>query len=1344
MGATTIGIKMDEALRQRVRAAAARVGRTPHWLIKQATLQLVEQIEHGHFSAEAVDPSNTSQPEAPPIDAESATTSDAQPFLDWAQSVLPQTDLRAAITAAWYRPEQDCLPALVELAQVRDPAQRTAIRHLATRLVEGVRARREMGGVEALVQEFSLSSQEGVALMCLAEALLRIPDNATRDALIRDKISRGDWQSHLGHSPSLFVNATIWGLMLTGRMTATASEKGLGSALTRLISKGGEPLIRQGVQRAMRLMGEQFVTGQTISEALANSRAHEKKGFRYSYDMLGEAAVTESDAQRYYAAYEQALHAIGKAAHGRGVLEGPGLSVKLSALHPRYSRAQYDRVMAELLPRLTRLVVLARQYDVGINIDAEESDRLELSLDLLESLCFNPALAGWSGIGFVVQAYQKRSPVVIDYLIDLARRSGHRLMVRLVKGAYWDSEIKRAQIDGLDGYPVYTRKVHTDVCYLACARKLLAAPDAIYPQFATHNAQTLASILHMAGEDAPTDRYEFQCLHGMGEPLYEQVVGAAADGKLGRPCRIYAPVGTHDTLLAYLVRRLLENGANTSFVHRIHDPAVDVAALVADPVDEVRAIAAQTGVLGAPHPHIPLPRQLFSGLGAQARLNSIGLNLANEQQLASLSAALLRSARQPAFAAPGIVADAMPGAAQPPTQGWQPVRNPADHRDLVGWVRNTQPDEIDLAVQRAAHAAPIWQVTPPAARAACLQRAADALEQQMQPLLGLIVREAGKTLPNAIGEVREAVDFLRYYAAQAAAQFDNATHRPLGVVLCISPWNFPLSIFCGQVAAALAAGNAVLAKPAEQTPLIAAAMVRLLHAAGVPADAVQLVPGDGATVGAALVAHPTVAGVMFTGSTEVARLIAQTLAQRLSPQGRPIPLIAETGGQNAMIVDSSALAEQVVADVLSSAFDSAGQRCSALRLLCVQEDVADRVITMLKEAMREWTVGNPDCLHTDIGPVIDAESREHLEAHIAQMQADGQAVTRLARDQSGGHGTFVQPALIEIDTISRLQREVFGPVLHVLRYPRAQLGAVIDAVNATGYGLTFGIHSRIDETIAEASSRIHAGNVYVNRNMIGAVVGVQPFGGMGLSGTGPKAGGPLYLHRLVQPSVQATSALSANLAAAAAECSQIAAEPASLAALRDLLAALQNHTMNLDDEATTRAQAACEHYLAHSPISTVYTLPGPTGESNRYRLLPRSGGVWCIPQTVLGLVHHIAATLATGNFAFIEAPSPESPLATFLDALPTAVKAQLRSSPPAQRDTLPELNVVLFEGDADALARLQDQLAQRDGLILRIESLRPAQLADGAMVDLTALVHEQSLSVNTAAAGGNAQLMTLG
>ena len=1356
MSTVTLGLKVDEALRTRIRDAAAQQGRAPHWLIKQAVLQYVESIERGLSPLGETQGATGLDKMTGPDETDelhTSTASFAQPFLDWAQNVLPQNDLRAAITAAWHRPESECLPVLVQLAHTADATQRAAIEEVATRLVEGLRGKRDTGGVEALVQEFSLSSQEGVALMCLAEALLRIPDNATRDALIRDKISRGDWHSHLGNSPSMFVNAAVWGLMLTGKLTSTSSEKSLASSLTRLIGKGGEPLIRQGVHRAMKLMGEQFVTGQTISEALANSRALEKAGFRYSYDMLGEAAATEQDAERYLASYEQAIHAIGKASHGRGIHEGPGISVKLSALHPRYSRAQRDRVMGELLPRLLKLTLLARQYDIGLNIDAEEADRLELSLDLLESLCFEPALRGWNGIGFVVQAYQKRCPYVIDYLIDLARRSSHRLMIRLVKGAYWDSEIKRAQEGGHEGYPVFTRKVHTDVSYLACARKLLGAPDAIYPQFATHNAQTVSSIYHMAGNNYYSGQYEFQCLHGMGEPLYNQVTGAVADGKLGRPCRIYAPVGTHETLLAYLVRRLLENGANTSFVNRIGDANVPVAELVTDPVLEARQIALETGQLGAPHPKIVLPRQLFADLGPQSRLNSSGLNLAHEQQLASLAAGLLRSTQ-------GIYAACAGGAGvssfnfdSAAADGWQPVRNPSDTRDLVGWVRPATAEEVDMAVSRAARAAQIWQGTPPSARAACLTRAADLLEQRTQSLLGLIVREAGKSLPNAIAEVREAVDFLRYYAAQVEATFDNDSHRPLGVVLCISPWNFPLAIFAGQVAAALASGNCALAKPAEQTPLVADVMVKILHEAGVPPDAVQLVPGTGDTVGAALVAHPLVAGVMFTGSTEVSRLIAQTLAKRLSPQGRPIALIAETGGQNALVADSSALAEQLVGDVLASAFDSAGQRCSALRLLCLQEDGADRVVHMVKEAMREWVMGNTDRMHTDVGPVIDDDARAQIEQHIAAMQAAGQPVTRMARDESAGQGHFVMPALIEIDSITRLQREVFGPVLHVLRYRREQLGEVLDAINATGYGLTFGVHSRIDETIALVTQKVQAGNIYVNRNVIGAVVGVQPFGGMGLSGTGPKAGGPLYLYRLLQagPS-QGNLALAGLPAMPVSRTSPgMARNPSGLPGLRALqslgavlqgqpFAALAGWQSSGD---AARAAAACEAYRASSALGQLFTLPGPTGESNRYQLLPR-GAVWAAPQTALGLVHHVAAALASGNPCWLETPRPNSPVADALAALPPEARAfvQTRSADQLLGET--HLSAMLFEGDGDALQALLPRVAQRPGAIVRIENLTPAQLASGAVYDVSALMHEQSISTNTAAAGGNAQLMTMG
>ncbi len=1190
MGTTTMGVKLDDATRERIKSAATKIDRTPHWLIKQAIFNYLEQLEN-----------SDGLPELPALLAGAANESDEvpapveethQPFLEFAEQIQSQSVSRAAITAAWRRAETDAVPMLLEQARLPQPvAEKT--HQLAWSLAEKLRNQKTASGragmVQSLLQEFSLSSQEGVALMCLAEALLRIPDKATRDALIRDKISNGNWQSHIGRSPSLFVNAATWGLLFTGRLVSTHNEASLSRSLNRIIGKSGEPLIRKGVDMAMRLMGEQFVTGETIAEALANARKLEEKGFRYSYDMLGEAALTAADAQAYMVSYQQAIHAIGKASNGRGIYEGPGISIKLSALHPRYSRAQYDRVMEELYPRLKSLTLLARQYDIGINIDAEEADRLEISLDLLEKLCFEPELAGWNGIGFVIQAYQKRCPFVIDYLIDLATRSRRRLMIRLVKGAYWDSEIKRAQMEGLEGYPVYTRKVYTDISYLACAKKLLAVPNLIYPQFATHNAHTLAAIYNLAGQNYYPGQYEFQCLHGMGEPLYEQVVGKISDGKLNRPCRIYAPVGTHETLLAYLVRRLLENGANTSFVNRIADNTLSLDDLVADPVSAVEQLAAQEGRVGLPHPKIPLPQDLYG----EGRVNSAGLDLANEHRLASLSSSLLNSALQKWRALPMLENAVDDGELAP-------VINPAEPRDIVGYAREATEAEVAQALESAVNNAPIWFATPPQERAAILERAAVLMEDQTQTLIGILVREAGKTFANAIAEVREAVDFLRYYAGQVRDDFDNETHRPLGPVVCISPWNFPLAIFTGQVAAALAAGNSVLAKPAEQTPLIAAQGIQILLEAGVPQGVVQLLPGRGETVGAQLTGDPRVRGVMFTGSTEVATLLQRNIADRLDPQGRPTPLIAETGGLNAMIVDSSALTEQVVVDVVASAFDSAGQRCSALRVLCLQEEIADHTLTMLKGAMAECRMGNPGRLTTDIGPVIDADAKAGIERHIQTMRAKGRKVFQAARDNSADArewqtGTFVMPTLIELESFDEMKKEVFGPVLHVVRYNRNNLAGLIEQINKAGYGLTLGVHTRIDETIAQVTGSAHVGNLYVNRNMVGAVVGVQPFGGEGLSGTGPKAGGPLYLYRLLasrpETAVQTT----------------LERHDARYAQDAQVKALITRPHQALTEWAADRPElkALCEHYLALSQSGVQRTLPGPTGERNTYTLLPR-------------------------------------------------------------------------------------------------------------------------------------------
>ncbi len=1246
-------------------------------------------------------------------------------------SPLSHSPLHDAIGLLARSPEPLLLPDLVEQARLT-PAQAADAQALAMRVARSVREKSRAGGraglVQDLLQEFALSSQEGVALMCLAEALLRIPDAATRDALIRDKIGDGNWQQHLGQSSSLFVNAAAWGLLLTGKLVATHSASGLTATLRRAMARGGEPLIRKGVDMAMRMMGEQFVTGETIDLALAAARLREAQGFRYSYDMLGEAAITAADAERYLAAYEHAIHAIGRASAGRGIVDGPGISMKLSALHPRYARAQVDRVMAELYPRVSRLASLARQYDIGLSIDAEESDRLELSLEVLERLCFEPQLAGWHGIGFVLQAYLKRCPAVVDVVVDLARRSGHRLMVRLVKGAYWDSEIKHGQLDGQEGYPVYTRKVYSDVAYIACAKKLLAAPDAVFPQFATHNSHSLAAVHALAGPDWHAGQYEFQCLHGMGEPLYEQMVGAGASGGSERPCRIYAPVGTHETLLAYLVRRLLENGSNSSFVNRIADESVALEDLVQDPVSMVRAMAEREGILGAPHPAIPLPRELFGPAGT-ARVNSRGIDLADERTLAALSRAFADAAASTWHAEPMLARDGTQGA-------WRPVLNPADRGDVVGHVREAAPADVDAALTAATLAASAWAATAPAERARGLEAAADGLEADTLQLVPLLVREAGKTCANAVAEVREAVDFLRYYAAEVRRDFDNASHVPLGPVVCISPWNFPLAIFTGQVAAALAAGNVVLAKPAEQTPLVAAAAVRALHAAGVPAGALQLLPGRGETVGAALVADARVHGVLFTGSTEVARLLQRTLAGRLTARGQVVPLIAETGGQNAMVVDSSALAEQAVTDIVASAFDSAGQRCSALRLLCVQDDVAERIVEMLKGAVHQLQLGDPRELATDVGPVIDAEARDAVERHVQAMQGKGRRVWRLQSDAAATErGHFVAPTVIELTSVADLGREVFGPVLHVLRYRREHFATMLEQINGTGYGLTQGVHTRIDETVAQVVGAARAGNIYVNRNIVGAVVGVQPFGGEGLSGTGPKAGGPLYLLRLLaeRPVQAARLAMAHSGSAARTPVRGSGAESDGMPS-GEALAALRAWAQQ---KGLSLLAAQCDQATAESPVGPWIGLPGPTGEANLYAVRPRDA-VLCLVDEHRGSdadrLAQLAAVLAVGNQAVWPASAH-----SLRERLPAAVRERVSLAQDWSQPAV-SFDAVLHHGSPASWLATAATLAARPGPIVGLTGLAPGE----GRVPLERLVVERSLSINTAAAGGNASLMTIG
>jgi RHH-type transcriptional regulator, proline utilization regulon repressor / proline dehydrogenase / delta 1-pyrroline-5-carboxylate dehydrogenase len=1018
---------------------------------------------------------------------------------------LPQPDpLRARLRAHYRADETGVVQTLLAQAELpADLQDRIAAR--ARQLVRKVRENRVgQGGIDAFMHAYELSSKEGVVLMCLAEALLRIPDPETANMLIKDKLRDADFSAHLGESDSIFVNASTWALMLTGRimqMDSTSSD--LKGVLKRLVTRSGEPVIRQAVTQAMKILGRQFVMGRNIDEALERAEAMERKGYRYSYDMLGEAARTARDADRYFDAYEAAIAAIGRAGAGKDPILSPGISVKLSALHPRYEMAQRKRTLGEMVPRLVELAKAAKAVDIGFTIDAEEADRLDVSLDAIEAVSGHPSLKDWDGLGLAIQAYQKRCLPLVDWLADLARKHRRRLMVRLVKGAYWDSEIKVSQERGLAGYPVFTRKATTDVSYLACARRLLSDGSAFYPQFATHNAHSLAAIIEMAGgEAAAREKLEFQRLHGMGEALYNEVTPAEA---MGIPCRVYAPVGSHEDLLAYLVRRLLENGANTSFVNRIVDEKAPLDEIVADPIVRVRKLPQ------IPHPRIPLPRDLYGD-----RKNSAGVDLSDTDVLTPLAAALDAAAARPASAAPIVGARELTGKTQP-------IVNPADTRQTVGQVVNATAEQVTDAVGRAQRAFEDWSMTPAGERAACLERAADLLEGAQADVLALCIREAGKTIPDAVAELREAVDFLRYYATRARADFAKPLLLPgptgernqiqlhgRGVFACISPWNFPLAIFLGQVSAALAAGNAVVAKPAEQTPMIAALAVRLLHKAGIPADVLHLVPGDGPSVGAPLVNDPRIAGVAFTGSTDTARAINRALAAKNGAIG---PLIAETGGQNVMIVDSSALPEQVVRDVLISSFQSAGQRCSALRVMFVQEDIAEKLTEMLAGAMAELKVGDPALLATDVGPVIDLDAKKMLTEHAARMKREAELIYEVPLGPEHAHGHFFAPVAFRIDGLPRLEREVFGPVLHLVHYSADRLDDVLGAVNATGYGLTLGVHSRIDGKVRRIVERLRVGNAYVNRNMIGAVVGVQPFGGEGLSGTGPKAGGPRYLHR---------------------------------------------------------------------------------------------------------------------------------------------------------------------------------------------------------------------------------------
>jgi RHH-type transcriptional regulator, proline utilization regulon repressor / proline dehydrogenase / delta 1-pyrroline-5-carboxylate dehydrogenase len=1040
----------------------------------------------------------------------------------------------APLRANFLRAESEALAPLITAA--RPHAELAARIDLEARsLVAAVRAQqRSNAGMQSFLTQYDLGTQEGVLLMCVAEALLRIPDAATADKLIRDKFAQGDWSKHFGASDSMLVNAGTWGMMLTGKLV-TVTPKDLtdvGGWLGKLANKMGEPIVRSALRQGMRLMAEQFVMGRDIKEALARSAQGDEAAYKHSFDMLGEAAMTSHDAARYDLAYQAAIAAIaGYVKPGQSVFDAPGISVKLSALHPRYELAHKSRLMKELLPKLIRLAEMARDGGIGLTFDAEETERLELSLELFAHVFADPRFAQYEGLGLAVQAYQKRAPAVIDWLIALSSAHQRRIMTRLVKGAYWDTEIKRAQVQGLDDYPVFTRKANTDVSYLACAKKMLEHPRAFFCQFATHNAHTVASIVSRAAESGVA--FEFQRLHGMGAELYDEVLA-----KHRVPCRVYAPVGSHEDLLPYLVRRLLENGANSSFVNRIADPAISIDDVVADPISIV-----EKNMPNLANTKLPRPEDLYAAAKV-ARQNSHGFSFADISAVDALTAAMQATLDKSDWLAQPIIAG------EPVRGSAITMHSPVDGLALgVVEEADTQLAALALDLARA------WPGMPALERAAVLDKLADLVERDGAKLMALMAREAGKTLPDSLGEVREAADFCRYYAAMCRTHFVTPEVLPgptgesnelslhaRGTFLCISPWNFPLAIFLGQVAAAFAAGNAVIAKPAEQTPIIAAETVKLMLEAGVPAAAIALLPGKGEVIGAMLVSDRRIDGIAFTGGTSTARAINTALAKR---EGPIIPFIAETGGLNAMIADSSALPEQVIADVVASSFNSAGQRCSALRILCVQRDIADRVKTLLSGAMNELRVGDPSKLDTDVGPVIDREAFDMLVAHREKMARDftqvGQVVLDIGSAESASEsphakGHYFAPCAFEVPAFNTITREVFGPILHIYVFEGDKLDALLDQINASGYGLTLGVHSRIEETIAHVRARARVGNLYVNRNQIGAVVGVQPFGGEGLSGTGPKAGGPHYLFRFASERT-----VTVNTAAAGGNAALIAA-----------------------------------------------------------------------------------------------------------------------------------------------------------------------------------------------------------
>ena len=1167
---------------------------------------------------------------------------------------------------------------------------KTQIHDQAVTLIEQVRGQGSPNLLEAFLAEYGLSTDEGVAMMCLAEALLRVPDSPTIDALIEDKIVPGRWGRHLNRSSSSLVNASTWALMLTGRLLSPTQASSMVDTLRSAVKRIGEPAVRAIIAEAMKELGRQFVLGRHIDEALERSAPAHRKGYTFSYDMLGEAARCEADARRYHLSYSEAISALAPGCASTPVRDNPGISVKLSALHPRFEHGQRQRVLDELLGRVAALAQLARSAGMGFNIDAEESERLDLTLDIIEALICDSSLADWDGFGVVVQAYQLGAGAVIDWLHCLAQRHRRRIMVRLVKGAYWDTEIKRAQVLGLAGYPVFTRKASTDLSYISCAKKLLDGRAYFYPQFATHNAHTVSAVMALSG--GPGDSFEFQRLHGMGESLFSHV---GEEG--GYRCRIYAPVGAHKDLLAYLVRRLLENGANSSFVNQILDHEIDAGDVARDPLDEVRSVAKNPA-----HPAIRLPPELF----APQRVNSRGWDLEE-----GVCVSTLEKQMKPFVQGQWDLAGAQPDTLSGPLRQ---VQNPAVLDDLVGLVREAAPEDVPGALVKAQEGARTWGKRSPGERANVLCRAADLYERHAPELIALAAREAGKTLADGVAEVREAVDFLRYYAGQINGL---GKAQPRGTFVCISPWNFPLAIFTGQVSAALAGGNAVIAKPAEQSALMAVRASALLHEAGVPDNALQCLPGDGAGVGGALVQSSQVSGVCFTGSTQTARNIQCALATAGNPDAA---LIAETGGLNAMLVDSTALPEQAVRDIVVSAFQSAGQRCSALRILYLQNEVRDRVLELLFGAMDELHLGNPLDLATDVGPLIDFAALENIRAYCAHQQTKGRVLKQLSAP-AGGH--FMAPTVIEVGGIEDLEHEVFGPVLHVATYPADELQAVVRAINQRGYGLTLGVHTRVDARVQQVIDQAHVGNIYVNRNQIGAVVGSQPFGGEGLSGTGPKAGGPHYLPRFVERGRVLCSMKQGRGAQVALE--QIndwaSTQGQSPGPLDPRLAKRMLESAG----ACLSAQAADEiEKVAHDSLE----LPGPTGESNRWTLYPR-GNVLCLGPHAKSLRSQACQALALGNRVLAIGTDT-----TLLEPLRTDWPLEVITAivEPDTLEGLSAINAIMLWLSGEALRPWRRALAQCDGPII------PLINEPGAS---QCLVIERHVCADTTASGGNTALL---